>query len=482
VEEFSSDLDKIHKAGIQLLGLVNDILDLSKIEAGKMELFLETFDVDLMLQDVCNTVQPAMTKNGNRLVVTVEPDLPSMHADLTKVRQVLFNLLSNASKFTHQGQVILAGTRCRLNGADGCQFQVSDTGIGMTAEQMQHLFQPFSQADASTAREFGGTGLGLAITRRFCELMGGTVTLESRMGEGSTFTVQLPANGADDRGTSEYEMVSPRPDKLVAGTAPLVLVIDDDPSIHDLMERYLVHEGFRIISATNGEEGLRLARTHGPALITLDVMMPTMDGWAVLRKLKSDPETADIPVVMLTIIDDKNLGYALGVSEYLTKPIPKDRLMKVLAKHRSSSSASRVLLVEDDPDTRQLLARFLCNEGWQVSEAPNGKIGLQCIDSQPVDVVLLDLMMPEMDGFEFLDAIRHSDRWRALPVVIVTAKDLTAEDRARLNGAVEEVLYKSSAHGTDDLLREVRRLLDPHLYGTHGTTAQTLDQSAGRQE
>lgn len=476
-EEFNADLQKIHAAGIQLLGLVNDILDLSKIEAGKMELFLETFDVGAMLQEVSNTVQPAIAKNGNRLVMKVEPNLPSMHADLTKVRQVLFNLLSNASKFTHQGQVTLSGTRCRLDGAEGCQFRVSDTGIGMTTEQMQHLFQPFSQADASTAREYGGTGLGLAITRRFCQLMGGDVTLESRPGEGSIFTVKLPSVVANDGvETPAFEMRNPLDDQTVSDTTPLVLVIDDDPSIHDLMKRYLGQEGFRMIAATNGEEGLRLAESQRPALITLDVMMPKMDGWAVLRKLKNDPGTADIPVVMLTIVDDKNLGYALGVSEYLTKPIPRERLMRLLEKYRTSPSASRVLLVEDDADTRQMLRRILDNESWQVAEASDGRVALACLRVQPVDLILLDLMMPEMDGFEFLDAVRHNDLWRTIPVVIVTGKNLTTEDRARLNGAVRQVLHKS-AYGKDDLLRELKRLLEPHLHRAHTEESEIRDAS-----
>ena len=482
MEQFNGDLDKIHAAGIQLLGLVNDILDLSKIEAGKMELFLETFDVDSMLKEVSSTVQPAIAKNGNRLVVKVDPDLGSMHADLTKVRQVLFNLLSNASKFTRQGQVTLSGSRCQVDGANWCQFRVSDTGIGMTAEQMQGLFRPFSQADASTAREYGGTGLGLAITRHCCQMMGGDVTLESRVDEGSTFTVKLPALVVNHEGeTVGSETDKPRNDKPVEETAPLVLVIDDDPSVHDLMERHLAQEGFHMAAAQNGEDGLRLARTHHPALITLDVMMPKMDGWAVLRALKNDPETADIPVVMLTIVDDKNLGYALGVSEYLTKPIPKERLSRLLEKHRSSPSAGRVLLVEDDPDTRQMLRRNLENEGWQVSEAPNGRVGLERMSMQPADLVLLDLMMPEMDGFEFLDAIRHNDLWRAVPIVIVTAKDLTPADRARLNGAVQEVLYKG-AYGMDDLLRELRRLLEPYLHRTHSAEVPALPESAGHAE
>lgn len=463
-EAFGPDLDKIHAAGTQLLGLVNDILDISKVEAGKMELFLETFDVAAMVRDVTNTVQPVVVKNGNRLVVEASPRIGSMRADVTRVRQILFNLLSNASKFTRGGEVRLSASRYPMGGVDWCRFRVSDTGIGMTPEQMQRVFHPFSQADASTTREYGGTGLGLAITRRFCRMMGGDVSVESRIGRGSCFTVELPCLVTEER-VMQHSPPRAQPRPLSAGddSMPLVLVIDDDPSVHDLMQHYLAQQGFRMASAMGGEDGLRAAKTEHPVLITLDVMMPQMDGWAVLKALKNDPETAHIPVVMLTIVDNRSMGYALGVAEYLTKPIPRERLARVLDNYRAAQGPTRVLVVEDDADTRAMMRRILEGEGWRVMEAANGRLAAACMDARPPDAVLLDLMMPEMDGFEFLECLRRDPRWCSVPVVIVTARDLTAEDRDRLNGAVEKILHKG-AHGKEGFMRELRQVLEPYVH------------------
>jgi CheY-like chemotaxis protein/anti-sigma regulatory factor (Ser/Thr protein kinase) len=261
------------------------------------------------------------------------PDnLGAMRADLTKVRQSLFNLLSNACKFAQRGTIALDMAREAVDGVDWVTFRVSDTGIGMTPEQLAKLFQPFTQADVSTARLYGGTGLGLTITKRFCQLMGGNIAVESAVGQGSIFTIKLPTEVRDLKAHRAPPSV-PKAGPLSAG-GPTVLVIDDDPMVHDLMHRSLGKEGFRMAAAASGEEGVRLAKALRPAVITLDVLMPSMDGWAVLTTLKADPDLVDIPVLMLTIVDDKNLGYALGASAYLTKPIDRDRLLAILKKYR----------------------------------------------------------------------------------------------------------------------------------------------------
>jgi signal transduction histidine kinase/CheY-like chemotaxis protein len=328
----SPDLEKINTAGRQLLALINDILDLSKIEAGRMELYLETFELSTMLQDVEATIRPLLEKNANTLVVHRPDNLGAMRADLTKVRQSLFNLLSNACKFAQRGTIALDMAREAVDGVDWVTFRVSDTGIGMTPEQLAKLFQPFTQADVSTARLYGGTGLGLTITKRFCQLMGGNIAVESAVGQGSIFTIKLPTEVRDLKAHRAPPSV-PKAGPLSAG-GPTVLVIDDDPMVHDLMHRSLGKEGFRMAAAASGEEGVRLAKALRPAVITLDVLMPSMDGWAVLTTLKADPDLVDIPVLMLTIVDDKNLGYALGASAYLTKPIDRDRLLAILKKYR----------------------------------------------------------------------------------------------------------------------------------------------------
>jgi signal transduction histidine kinase/CheY-like chemotaxis protein len=455
-EDLAPDLEKINAAGRHLLALINDILDLSKIEAGRMDLYLETFELSTMLRDVEATIRPVIEKNANTLVVHRPDNLGAMRADLTKVRQSLFNLLSNASKFTQQGTISLETAREAVAGVEWMTFRVSDTGIGMTPEQMAKLFQPFTQADVSTTRQYGGTGLGLAITKHFCQMMGGDIAVESRVGQGSTFTIRLPAE-VNDRKVQPEPSTEPKSEALPAG-ARAVLVIDDDPTVRGLLQRFLSKEGVRVVSAAGGEEGLRLARELRPIAITLDVMMPGMDGWAVLSALKADTDLADIPVIMLTIVDDKNLAYALGASDYLTKPIERDRLVAILKKYRSEDPSCPVLVVEDDAATRDMLARMLEKEGWAVTVAENGRVALERVSEQRPAVILLDLMMPEMDGFQFVEAVRERDAWRSIPIIVVTAKDLTAEDRLRLNGYVEKILQKG-ADRREALLAEVRELV-----------------------
>lgn len=373
---------------------------------------------------------------------------------MTKLRQALFNLLSNASKFTEQGTISL--DVAREDDGNRITFRVMDTGIGMNPEQVRKLFQAFSQADAATTRKYGGTGLGLALTRRFCEMMGGAVTVESEVGKGSTFTVWLPAEVRDPK--SEPARRSAPLLDLPNHPAGTVLVIDDDPSVLDLLGRFLRREGFAVVTASSGEDGLRLAREVGPDAITLDVMVPGMDGWAVLSALKADERLCDIPVIMLTIVDDRNLGYALGASDYLTKPIDRERLSAALAKYRRDGSVPTVLLVEDDAMTREMLREMIEKEGFATEEAENGLVALERLAGERPALILLDLMMPEMDGFEFVEEVRKHPDWRGVPIVVVTAKDLDQADRLRLNGYVEHILQKG-AYGRNELLSEVRELV-----------------------
>jgi len=493
------DLAKIHGAGKHLLDLINDILDISKIEAGKMDLYLESFSIPSLIADVQATIQPLIEKNGNTLLVQCGDDLATMYADMTKVRQALLNLLSNASKFTDHGIITLKVERqeasaCNvmdsISRADDSLvqsrqestlppappntrpldpdilFSVSDTGIGMTPDQMSRLFQAFTQADASTTRKYGGSGLGLVISRRFCQMMGGDITATSVMGRGSTFTIRLPAHcelvDSVEACESPAEAVAIAP--AADPTEPMtLLVIDDDSRVRDMMARYLTKEGFQVETAANGQEGLHLAKTQRPAAITLDVMMPKMDGWSVLTALKSDPELAEIPVIMLTIVDDKNRGFTLGASDFLTKPVDYKRLVTVLEKYRpplsqTAKSTGHVLITEDDPTIREMFHRILVKEGWSVAEAEHGQAALEQVTAQPPDLILLDLMMPQMDGFQFIAELRQQPEYRRIPIVVVTAMDLTAADRLRLNGYVEQVLQKG-AYSCDDLLQEVRDLV-----------------------
>ena len=460
--EYIADLGKIRSSGKHLLALINDVLDLSKIEAGKMELYVETFDVRATVDDVVTTVEPLIAQNGNQLEVSCAPGLGAMRADMIKVRQTLLNLLSNASKFTDHGIVRLDVTRARAGDGDRDEytFRVSDTGIGMTDAQQAKLFEAFSQAEASTTRRFGGTGLGLAISRRFCEMMGGTITVESEHGRGSTFTVRLPATVGENTPAE-----TPAAASDATPGAGRVLVIDDEASVRTLMRRFLLREGLTVDEAATGEAGLRAAREIRPDAITLDVMMPGMDGWSVLAALKADPDLCDVPVIMLTIVDDKRAGFALGASEYLTKPIDREQLRRVLAKYRPGGDGGSVLVVEDDPSASDLLRRTLESEGWTVRVARNGREALAQMDVEDPAIILLDLMMPEMDGFEFLSEIRSLPRASTVPVIVVTAKELTAAERSKLNGQVTTVLQKGD-YSRDELLSEIASQLGNRIRRT----------------
>ncbi len=449
-DDLIEPLQRISGAGNHLLHLINEILDLSKIEAGKIELHLEDFDIRTLVQDAVQTVQPMAEKNGNRLIVHCPEDLGRMHADVTRVRQVVLNLLSNACKFTENGEVTLEGTRDRVDGHDWIRISVSDTGIGLTPEQMGKLFQEFSQADSSTTRKYGGTGLGLAISRRLCRMMDGDIDVESTTGKGSTFTVRLPVK-LELAAAAVQVTAAARVGRKESNT---VLVVDDDATVCELMRRFLAKEGFDVVTAMDGEEGLKLARKLDPLVITLDVLMPGLDGWGMLQELKADPKLAAIPVVMLTVLDEQNKGYALGASDYMTKPIDRKRLAVLLGKYRSEEAVGRVLLVEDDEATRQRMHRLLVGEGWQVSEAENGRVALDRLAEFEPDLILLDLIMPEMDGFEFLEELRRKPSFRQVPVVVVTAADLTEEDHRRLNGGVERVLHKA-AMDQDELFADI---------------------------
>lgn len=335
--EFVPDLQKINAAGKQLLSLINDILDLSKIEAGKMELYLENFDVPTLLGEVESTIEPLIQKKGNRFELKINSNLGQMYSDLTKLRQSLFNLLSNAAKFTQEGTITLEVSRTLENEVDWFTFKVRDTGIGMTAEQIGKLFQPFVQADNSTTRRFGGTGLGLAITRRFCEMLGGDVLVESTYGQGSTFIIRLPA---DSRALKTPNILPETATEISDTGKNKLLVIDDDPTVRDLIKRFLAKEDWQVITAVSGEEGLRLAHEMRPNLITLDILMPTLDGWGVLKSLKADPLLADIPVIILTIMGQQDLGQVMGAVDYLTKPINQEQLVKLLKKYQPVTKAN----------------------------------------------------------------------------------------------------------------------------------------------
>jgi signal transduction histidine kinase/CheY-like chemotaxis protein len=332
LHDFIPDLKKIREAGKHLLGIINDILDLSKIESGNVSLHLEEFKISMMIQDLGTTAAPLIEKNNNKLEICVQENVGTMRGDIKRLRQVLLNLLSNAAKFTENGKIRIDAVRENSDEGDWIIFRVSDTGIGMTEEQKSKVFQAFSQADTSATRKYGGAGLGLVISKRFCQMMGGTITFQSEAGKGSSFCIRLPAVPEDVKMDSGFDLNDLAYQRSSANG--IVLVIDDDRSARDLMVRMISREGFRVVTAWGGEEGLRLARDLAPSIITLDAFMPGVDGWSVLKELKSDPKLGKIPVIMVTMDEDKDKGVLLGASDFVPKPIKREELATVLKKYK----------------------------------------------------------------------------------------------------------------------------------------------------
>jgi len=442
---FLPDLERIEGAGRHLLSVINDILDLSKIEAGKMDVYLEDIDLAALIVEVQSIARPLVVKNNNRLEVICPPDIGRMRSDLTKVKQCLLNLLSNGSKFTANGRLTFEVTRLSVPTGGAVRFRVSDTGIGMTQAQMAKLFQAFTQADTATTKRFGGTGLGLAITKHFCTVLGGNIGVESEPGRGSTFVITLPDRTETVATPARLPRVSDAPEG-----AATVLVVDDDPAVLDLLGITLGKEGYRVILAGSGEEALAQARAERPQVITLDILMPHMDGWAVLVALKADPELRDIPVVVLTILKDRGMALTLGAADFMTKPVDRAGLAAMLRRFCPGTAAGPVLLVEDDPAAREAARRLLERLGYPVAEAANGNEALLWLDSHsPPLLILLDLMMPVMDGFAFLEAMHGRPALSAVPVVVLTAKELSAEEKHTLQGRTAQVLAKEATSGLE---------------------------------
>jgi len=472
-ESLLPDMRKIESNARHLLGLINDVLDLSKIEAERMEIYPEEFSVAEVVQDVAAIAESLVAKKGNRLTLDLGEDAGMAHTDVTKLRQCLINLLSNAAKFTEAGQITLAARRERHSDMDWLTFAVSDTGIGLSPEQQARLFQRFSQADSSTTRRFGGTGLGLAITRAFAHMLGGDIEVASEEGVGTTFTVRLPARfveAIEEEGPDHFgREVSHSATDRSASSSGHVLIIDDDPATRDLLARFLARDGFQVVTAPDGRSGLDQARTLRPRVILLDVTMPRMDGWSVLRTLRADPELGDTPIIMVTVLDEQNLAFSLGATDYLQKPIEWGQLKGAMECFRPSEHDGPVLVIDDDADARERMATLLMREGWRVTSAEHGRAGLDAVAAKMPSLILLDLMMPEMDGFAFLRALRARCEWRGIPVVVLTAKDVTADDRRRLAGQAERVMQKGQL-SLSDLADALRSLVSP-ASGTSTTDA-----------
>jgi PAS domain S-box-containing protein len=452
LSDFIPDLQRVHSAGKHLLGLINDVLDLSKIEAGKMELHLESFDLATIFKDIISTIQPLMEKKNNTLTVINDyDDLGEIYADMTKLRQILLNLLGNAAKFTENNLISIEASYQTKDNEQWIHFCVADDGIGMTPEQQRKLFQPFTQADASTTRKYGGTGLGLTITKEFTEMMGGSIDVISEFGHGSMFIVQLPTVVSEPIKQSTKEL-------LLKGDG-IVLVIDDDTTVRGLFKQYLSSLGYAVAVAPSGKEGLQLAKKLRPDAILLDVKMPGIDGWKVLSELKSDSLLADIPIIMTSVEEAQNQGMAMGATDYLLKPVRQDQLKNLFNQYRiGDKSQNLVMIVEDDMVIREVMAGMFKKEGWRVFKAENGQVALEQLNNKNPSLILLDLMMPVMDGFDFLTEMRAKEQWQSIPVVILTSTHLTPEEHARLQGHVETI-YQKETYNQQDLLLHIHQLI-----------------------
>ena len=471
-DQWGNDLRRIQNAGKHLLSLINDILDLSKIEAGKMGLNLEYFRVDTMVKDVIDTIKPMAEKNSTELEVKASDGIGVMLSDITKVRQILFNLISNGIKFSEDGKVIIDCRRVKEEDREYITIEVEDTGIGMSPEDLEKLFEEFFQVDNSNAKKWSGTGLGLVISQRFSHMLGGTISVSSELGKGSTFTVNIPVNTAKIpfQDSGDGFMVGPKIDpRLVRFSGKpedierrdkisRVLVIDDDPDVRDLMERYLSREGFEVMSVGSGQEGIESIKSFDPDVITLDVLMPVMDGWSVLSELKNDPQTAKIPVIMLSMLDELDMSFALGASDYLLKPIKRDVLVDTVLKHIRDKENATVLIVDDLEENRNMIARVLSSNKINTTLATNGVEALDSLEKLVPDLILLDLMMPEMDGFKFSEIVKRDERFSQIPIVVLTAQELNEEDINRLSGKVERI-YEKNETDFESLLVDLQKIV-----------------------
>ena len=447
------NLEKILMSAAHLLSLINDILDLAKIEAGRIEIYPVEFALGPVLAECLHTVEPMLKSEHVRLGQEVEADLPTLVTDRDKVKQILMNLLSNAVKFTHTGTITV-----RAHSRNGTIIlTVADTGIGIPAEALERIFEEFRQVDSSTTREYGGTGLGLAISQQFAHLMGGEITVQSTIGGGSTFTLTLPQRyrSAVPAASMMDIPVRVKPTVMPAKT-PVVLAIDDDPNVIYLLQENLTEAGYEVVGAMHGTEGLQKARQLKPFVILLDILMPHKDGWQVLHELKTDAATRDIPVVLLSIVDQKDLGYRLGAFDYLLKPFDREAILAAL--RRLSPAHHRLLVVDDDPYVVDLVHQLLADQPYEIEAASDGQAALEAIARCQPDVILLDLLMPRLDGFGVLSYLQHTPRYRDIPVIVLTAKTCTAEEQALLHARVRTVLQKQGLE-RDGLLQEVRAAL-----------------------
>ncbi len=455
------DLSKVLGAARHLLGLINDVLDLSKIEAGRMELFIESIDLGALVKEVAATAAPLIEKRGNSLVLACPAEIGSLRSDGTKIRQVLFNLLSNASKFTDRGSISLTVERVVQPRGDMISFKVKDSGIGMNDEQMGRLFKAFSQADQSTSSKFGGTGLGLAICRQFARMLGGDISVASTPGQGATFQAVISAEAKETKTKPAGPGTGLTQAPFAIKVRPKILLIVDDLEVRQLMAQLLIASEYEVIEATGGQDGLELARSQTPALILLDVMMKQIDGWSVLTDLQTEAALHDIPVIVLSAQSDANLAFSFGASGFMSKPVEMASLNAEIAQLLQPNDPRTILLADSDQVSRELLIRMLQRAGWPVRQAGSGHLALKFLKQSPPAAIILDLLLPGLDGFALIEWLQAHAAWNNIPVIVITSLDITQEMQKRLGVRVSSVIQKGQVN-KEELLRLLRPAVEQH--------------------
>nr|NQU92345.1 response regulator [Bacteroidota bacterium] len=442
-------LEIVERNGKRLLSLINDILDLSKIEAGKMEIIPEQVSIGSLVRLIKENLQTLAEKKDLQLNLSIPDNLPKVETDESRLHQVLSNIIGNAIKFTDGGSVDISVT----HQSENIVVEVRDTGIGISEKMLPHIFEEFRQADGTSSRKYEGTGLGLAIAKKMIYVLGGNIKVESQLGKGTVFTITIP--------TKWYEYPVPA-DALNVNSAWMqttdntILVVDDDPGTAEDISGFLNGNGYKTMIATSGKEALQLAEKYQPFAITLDIIMPEMDGWEVLQELKANPQTKDIPVIVMSVSDDKDTGFALGAIGYINKPVDKHILISQIRKINRIPGS--VMIVDDNEIELQQMAEILKAEKINTLLARGGKECIKMIKTNIPDILVLDLMMPDVDGFMVLDNIRKQPETRNLPVIVVTAKDLTKEDKAKLGGKISSVIAKSGST-PQDLFNKIKRII-----------------------
>ncbi len=447
-DDMIPDLKRITNSSKHLLSLINNVLDLSKIEAGKMDMYFTPFSIDTMIETIKDVSGPLATKNNNEFIIknNVKGEMTS---DETKLRQCIVNFLSNAFKFTENGQVALVIDQKEIEGKEYINFDIKDTGIGMTEEQLGKLFDTYTQAERSTSAKYGGTGLGLSISKHFAEMMGGGVEVSSEVGKGSTFSIFVPKQSEEENVDEETDIENP---ELKEGDE-YILLVDDDKATHDVVKRAIRKEGHTVYSAFDGDEGVDQARKFKPKLILLDVLMPGRDGWSVLKEIKNDKNLKDVPVVITSVLNEESLASSLGADDYMKKPIDRTFFLNIVKRYITEKD-QKVLVVDDDENTRDLLTKILNNEGYMSIDAKNGEDALERVKEKP-DLIVLDLDMPRMDGFEFIE--RSRTEGMKIPIVVFSGKDITAVEEKMLSKYTEGIVKKESK--VESLVKEVNQIL-----------------------